>query len=93
MHVVPPKKRLNSWGPSLVRRCDRVEKTHVQQLNLFFKMNLKSLFYRLYEYFREYNLFTVETGMNDDDEPQDPTITLKSQRCATWLYIFLLIGK
>lgn len=56
-------------------------------------MNLKNLFYWLYEYLREYNLFKVDTDINDEDESQESTISLRRQRCATWVYILLLIGK
>ncbi len=58
-------------------------------------MNIKALFHWLYGYIINYNLFVSETVVNDNDtdQLQESLVVLKRQRYATWLYIFLLIGK
>ena len=58
-------------------------------------MDIKVPFQWLYDYVGNYNLFlTMEYDYDRSIyEEKDPARVLKEQKCTTWLYIFLLVGK
>ena len=59
------------------------------------RTSMKGLCLWLKQQISDYNLFIPdENDYPDDlDAPRDPAILIKEQKCATWLYVFLVAGK